>query len=458
MDFRFFKLYKFPILLALSCVAFYFSFAYGLDRTDFSRLILLYAALCFLSYKLLNMQKHNFKLLAILAVIFRLVFIVSLPELSQDYFRFIWDGRLIAEGWNPYQYIPNELMKLPNFHIPRAKELVTGMGSLSAGHFSNYPPLNQLIFAVAGWLSAKSILGAVVVFRIIIILADLGTLFFGRKLLKSMGLPEYQIFWYILNPFIIIEMTGNLHFESVMVFFLIWSLYLLHQRKWFWSAILFGLSISVKLLPLLFLPLLFNYFIQKRSTSEKDLTNLNFGRLLLYYLLVFITVITSFLPFYSAEVVSNFMSSVGLWFGKFEFNASTYYVIRWIGFQVKGYNIIETAGKILPIITILIILGLTFFSKYQNTRQLLTNMLFAVTAYLFLSTTVHPWYLAIPLVLSVFSELKYVMVWTGVVMLSYYAYSNPEFQENMWLLAVEYIIVLSFLVFELYKRKDKLTA
>jgi len=458
MDFRFFKLYKFPILLALSCVAFYFSFAYGLDRTDFSRLILLYAALCFLSYKLLNMQKHNFKLLAILAVIFRLVFIVSLPELSQDYFRFIWDGRLIAEGWNPYQYIPNELMKLPNFHIPRAKELVTGMGSLSAGHFSNYPPLNQLIFAVAGWLSAKSILGAVVVFRIIIILADLGTLFFGRKLLKSMGLPEYQIFWYILNPFIIIEMTGNLHFESVMVFFLIWSLYLLHQRKWFWSAILFGLSISVKLLPLLFLPLLFNYFIQKRSTSEKDLTNLNFGRLLLYYLLVFITVITSFLPFYSAEVVSNFMSSVGLWFGKFEFNASIYYIIRWIGFQVKGYNIIETVGKILPIITILIILGLTFFRKYQNTRQLLTNMLYAVTAYLFLSTTVHPWYLAIPLVLSVFSQLKYVVVWTGVVMLSYYAYSNPEFQENMWLLAVEYIIVLSFLVFELYKRKDKLTA
>lgn len=152
------------------------------------------------------------------------------------------------------------------------------------------------------------------------------------------------------------------------------------------------------------------------------------------------------------------MSSVGLWFGKFEFNASIYYIIRWIGFQVKGYNIIETVGKILPIITILIILGLTFFRKYQNTRQLLTNMLYAVTAYLFLSTTVHPWYLAIPLVLSVFSQLKYVVVWTGVVMLSYYAYSNPEFQENMWLLAVEYIIVLSFLVFELYKRKDKLTA
>jgi len=470
MDFRFLKLYKFPILLALSCVAFYFSFAYGLDRTDFPRLILLYAALCFLSYKLLNMQKHNFKLLAILAIVFRLLFLVSLPELSQDYFRFIWDGRLIAEGWNPYEFIPDELISKEEFSISKPTELIKGMGSLSAGHYSNYGPLNQLIFAIAGWLSAKSILGAVVIFRIIIILADLGTLFFGRKLLRSLGLPEYQIFWYILNPFIIIEMTGNLHFESVMVFFLIWSLYLLHQRKWLWSAIIFGLSISVKLLPLLLLPLLFKYFfkasaslsqtnarsedenVTERSHPERSRRIDGFSKLILYYLLVFATVITSFLPFYSAEVVSNFMSSVGLWFGKFEFNASIYYIIRWIGFQVKGYNIIETVGKILPIITILVILGLTFFRKYQNTRQLLTNMLFAVTAYLFLSTTVHPWYLAIPLILSVFSRLKYVLVWSVVVMLSYYAYSNPEYQENLWLVAFEYLVVVFFFIQGLCKK------
>jgi len=478
MDFRFLKLYKFPILLALSCGAFYFSFAYGLDRTDFSRLILLYAALCFLSYKLLNMQKHNFKLLAILAIIFRLVFLVSLPELSQDYFRFIWDGRLIAEGWNPYQFIPNEIVDKGEFSISKPTELIKGMGSLSASHYSNYGPLNQLIFAIGGWLSAQSILGAVVIFRIIIILADLGTLFFGRKLLKSIGLPEYQIFWYILNPFIIIEMTGNLHFESVMVFFLLLSIYFLHKGNWIGSAILHGFSISVKLLPLLFLPLLFKYFLNGKAltalsqtntrSEEENVTEKNhpkrsrkingFSKLILYYVLVFATVIISFLPFYSAEVVSNFMSSVGLWFGKFEFNASIYYIIRWIGFQVKGYNIIETAGKILPIISILIILGLTFFRKYQNTRQLLTNMLFAVTAYLFLSTTVHPWYLAIPLILSVFTEMKYLLVWSVVIMVSYYAYSNPEYEESMWLLAVEYISVLSFLLFELYKRKDEITA
>ncbi len=432
--------------MALSCAAFYFTFGYGLERSDFPRLILLYSALCFLSYKLIQLLKHDLRILIVLAVIFRLMFLFSLPNLSQDYFRFIWDGRLIAEGLNPYRYIPNELIEFNTFSIAQSKELIAGMGSLSAGHYSNYPPLNQLIFAIAGWISSSSILGSVIIFRLFIIVADIGTLIFGKKLLRLMGMPEHRIFWYILNPFIIIEMTGNLHFESVMVFFLVLSLYLLHKGKWFLSAIILGLSISIKLLPLMFLPLLFRYF-------NGDNANLNFRKLLLYYILCITTVLVTFLPFYSIEVFSNFMASLGLWFGKFEFNASIYYIVRWIGFQVKGYNIIETAGKVLPIFTVIIILGLTFFRKYMSTKQLITNMLFAVTAYLLLSTTVHPWYLAIPLVLSVFTEFKYVLIWAAVIMLSYFTYSNPEYQENFWLIALEYLVVIYFLTVELFNKE-----
>ena len=177
----------------------------------------------------------------------------------------------------------------------------------------------------------------------------------------------------------------------------------------------------------------------------------------LYYIVCISTVGISFLPFYSAEVISNFMNSVGLWFGKFEFNASIYYIIRWIGFQVKGYNIIETVGKILPLMTILVILGLTFFRKYQNTKQLLTNMLFAVTAYLLLSTTVHPWYLAIPLMLSIFTNFRYMIIWTAVVMLSYYTYSNPAFQENLWLITLEYLVLFGFLIKELLNNRKQAT-
>jgi len=444
MDLKLLRLYKFPILIALSCVAFYWSFAYGLVREDFGRLVMLYAALCFLSYKLYKLLRHNFKFLVILAIIFRLIFLFALPELSQDYFRFIWDGQLISAGINPYQFIPAEISYDVNF--PNTEVLLQGMGSLSAGHYSNYPPVNQLLFSVSSFLANSSQLLNVMFLRSLIIVADLGTLFFGARLLSNLGLSRDRIFLYILNPFIIIEMTGNLHFESVMVFFLVWSLYLLQQKRWIASAIVLGLSISVKLLPLLFLPLFLGFFLKN--------SKLSFLKLLGFYSLIILTLVISFVPFYSEEVMANFMASVGLWFGNFEFNASVYYLVRWIGFQVKGYNIIETAGKILPVVTFIVVLLLTFLRKNWTMQSLIKSMLFGISVYLLFSTTVHPWYLAIPLFLSVFTRFRFMLIWTLVVILSYSAYSNAQYDENFWLVALEYLVVIGYFLYELFLQKS----
>lgn len=451
MDFRNLQLYKFPILMGVCCLLFYFSFAYQLEREDFVKLICLYAGLFFLSFKLIQMQKHNFWILVSLAIIFRLIFLAALPNLSQDFFRFIWDGRLLANGFNPYASIPNAMVLNPELPAFQSELLLNGMGTLSASNFTNYAPINQFIFMLAGWLPTSSLLFPVILFRLIIIAADLGVIYFGDRFLKSLGIPEYRIFWYALNPFVIIELTGNLHFEGVMVFFLVWSLYLLHQKKWFWSAVLFGLSISVKLLPLMLLPLFFKYFT-KPELREGNLSV--FTKLVIFYTTAIGVFILSFLPFYSEEVLMNFMGSIGLWFGKFEFNASFYYIVRWIGYEITGYNIIQTAGKILPLITVLIILGLSFFRKNETILQLVQNMMFSMTAYLLLSTTVHPWYLTIPLLLSVFTEFRYMIIWTFLVFLSYFTYAHPDFKENTWVLMAEYGLLLGYLLLEI-RKKDR---
>ena len=176
-----------------------------------------------LSGVLIYRYKNNFRFLAAASVIFRLVFLFAIPNLSQDFYRFIWDGRMIIEGLNPYLFTPQSSMELGNLPVSQGKELIDGMGALSAGNYTNYPPLNQLCFTLAGLLSGNNILGSVVVLRVLIIGADIGSLYFGKKLLVKLGLPTYHLFWFVLNPFIIIELTGNLHFEGVMIFFLIWS-------------------------------------------------------------------------------------------------------------------------------------------------------------------------------------------------------------------------------------------
>ncbi|MCF4100805.1 mannosyltransferase [Gillisia sp. M10.2A] len=440
---------KILLLLIAVVVVFYADFAYSLERANFIKLFGLYSVLFFLSYKIFQIYKWNFWGLAGIAFLFRIVFIAAIPNLSQDFYRFIWDGRMFVAGWNPYLYLPEDIIVQGNAPIFQARELFNGMGGLNASHYTNYPPLNQLIFAMAGLVSGKSMLGAVITMRVFIIAADIGTLYFGKKLLEAFYLPISRIYLYILNPFVIIELTGNLHFEGVMVFLLVFSLYLLHFKKWMLSAVMIALSISLKLLPLIFLPLLFGYF-----TKQKERNSLSFGKLLLYYAITGLVVMLSFLPFLSAELISNFASSIGLWFQKFEFNASIYYIIRWIGFQIKGYNIIGIVGKLLPVAVICVILALTFLRKNSSTQRLIVSSLLAVTTYFFLSTTVHPWYIATPLILSVFTRYRFAVIWSFFSILSYYAYSSDLFKENLWLVALEYVVVMGVFCREVFTTKE----
>ncbi|NGX83391.1 mannosyltransferase [Aequorivita sp. KMM 9714] len=456
---NFIKTYKNPILVALVSAILYLGFAYNLERSEFVKLICFYSALFITSYlfieKYLSQHQLRFWVLASIGIIFRLAFIVAIPNLSQDFFRFLWDGRLLIQGFSPYLFTPATSSAFA-VTIAQSQELIEGMGALNASHFSNYPPVNQLFFAIAALFAGKSILGSVIVLRMVIILADVGILYFGKKVLEQLNLPAKNIFWYFLSPFIIIELTGNLHFEGVMLFFFVWALYLLFKRKWFWAAVLIGLSVSVKLLPLLFLPLFFRWFSNKEVSTALNLTSL-----LKFYSIIGVTILITFLPFLSSEFIQNFAATIGLWFQNFEFNASVYYIIRWIGFQVVGWNIIGTVGKILPMIVILFILGLLFFKEYSTPQQLITSMLLAVSFYFLLSTTVHPWYIATPLILSVFTNYKFPIVWSFVVILSYSAYEKEGFDENLWLVALEYFTVIGvaaweFTRFKKYRGKEKL--
>ncbi len=441
---KFWKLHKIPMLLVLGSILFYTSFAYDLNREDFPKLISLVAAVFFLHYKLIQLQKWNFKFLLISGILFRLVFLLAEPNLSQDFYRFIWDGELIKNGVNPYLDVPNNLILQPHLPISNAQQLFDGMGSLSAKHFSNYPPLNQIIFTIAAFLGGGSILGSVIVMRLTIVLADLGILYFGRKLLQKLNKSNHMAFWYFLNPLVIIELTGNLHFEGVMLFFFVWSLYLIADKKWLAAAPIYAMSIMIKLVPILFLPLFVKYFGFKKSV--------------LFYIMVGASCVLLLLPFYSSSFIDNYSETVGLWFSNFEFNSSIYNLVKHIGitfFDAKPWILIKDYGKWMAIIVVITAVLIAFLRKNQKMGTLITSMLMVLTTYYFLSSTVHPWYIIFLLVLAIFTEYRYAIVWSLLVILSYWAYSNSDFTESFWLLAIEYIAVMGFLIYEIVVKGGK---
>ena len=341
---KYWNLHRLPILIILASVIFYFVFAYQLKRPDFPKLLGLYLALFFFCFKLIQFEKWNFRLLLVAGLLFRVVFFWAEPNLSQDFYRFLWDGHLWLQGGNPYLNTPDELMALGTIQIPNASALHEGMGALSARHYSNYPPLNQLFFTLAALWGGKSIMGTVIASRLILIFADIGIFYFGKKLLLFLNRSPHLIFWYFLNPLVIIELTGNLHYEGIMLFFFIWALYLLAINRWIFAAMLMGASISLKLIPLLFLPLF--------------LKNLGWLRSFAFYILVFLVVAITLIPFYTPEFFSNYTATLRLWFSNFEFNASVFNLAKSIGaqFEIKSWELIKVYGKITPVITVIAVL------------------------------------------------------------------------------------------------------
>ena len=204
----------------------------------------------------------------------------------------------------------------------------------------------------------------------------------------------------------------------------------------------------------------FQWFVKKR-VHNKNLITWNWfnfyserpQKLLYFYLLILAIILLLFLPFYSSELISNYFNSVGLWFKSFEFNASFYYIAREIGYLFRGYNEIAIIGKIMPILTVLFLIGLSFFRNNKSTIQLITAMLFGLSFYYFTSTTMHPWYIATLLILSVFTKYRFPLIWSFVIILSYQAYANLPWKENLWFVGLEYLILYVFLIWEVSIKK-----
>jgi hypothetical protein len=151
--------------------------------------------------------------------------------------------------------------------------------------------------------------------------------------------------------------------------------------------------------------------------------------------------------------VDGLSSSLGLYFNKFEFNASIFYIIREIGFWIKGWDIIQIASKWLALSTVTIILLLTYFENHKK-QNLPGIFIWPLFIYLAFSSIVHPWYITPIVAFCWFTNYRFPLVWSFTIFLSYAGYQSDGFQEQLWVLVVQYILVYAVLIYELINYKD----
>lgn len=381
----------------------------------------------------IDLSKYFIALIC-LAVVARFLLLFSFPNLSDDIYRFLWDAELILDGHNPYLLLPENIV------TPDTQDLYNKLNSSS--YYSPYPPVAQIVYSIAAFISASDLLIFSIVIKLFTLLAELGTLYFMVKTLELLKLNKGRVLIYALNPLIIIELMGNLHFESFMVLFMIATAYYLIRSNHTKSAFAFMLAIASKLLPLMFTPFILAYLGVKQSIK--------------YLLITMISMLVLFIPIIIGIVNGTFLSSVGLYFQKFEFNASVYYLFREIGFLIYGWNIIGTLGPILGLLTLATICGVWFVRRHDIDRNnIFLYLLFTISIYLFTATTIHPWYVALPLAFCLFTDLRFPVIWSGLIFFTYYNYSHTSYQENLFIVFIEYAIVYSLVILETKKLKTK---
>ncbi len=441
-----FKKFCFSLCIALSGLL-YITLGYFTPRPEFTYLLAQFVVLFSCYGAIYNWadaaHQWSWKVAIISACLFRILLLPAIPELSDDFYRFIWDGRLLANGFDPFAHLPRYYIQSAgsDVNIPGINEALY-QNLNSQEYYTIYPPLCQGIFGLSAWIFPESIRGSVMIIRLFMLAFEAGTIFFMYKLLKAFGQPLKPLLLYALNPLVIIELTGNLHFEGAMIFFLILALWFAFRRRWISSALAFTGSVLAKLLPLMLIPAL--------------IKRLGWSNTALYTFGVLIFTGGSFLWILDIDTLNNLANSIELYFQTFEFNASVYYILRWLGFQWQGYNMIATMGTILPIITLLSILLLAWIEKNPAWQNLPERFLFILTIYLALSTTVHPWYVTPLIAFSCFTHFRFPIVWSFLVILSYATYQDPSYTENFWLIAFEYLVLFSYLGWELKRSNNNL--
>jgi hypothetical protein len=224
-----------------------------------------------------------------------------------------------------------------------------------------------------------------------------------------------------------------------MIAALLGAVYLNEKKLTTWSSLVMAFSILTKLTTLMLIPFM------PRRMYWKNMMRFSFLTLLF----------TSgvFILFFGQH--TGWLTSIGLWFQTFEFNAGIYYILRGVGYLLVGYNCIAWIGPALAVMMLGCILWIWWQYRTTEGMEWSDAMLYVMTSFLLLSTTIHPWYVGILLAFSVISQHLYPIIWTYLIFLSYSHYQGGFIQENYFLIGVEYALLFSWILWEWRFRKSR---
>jgi hypothetical protein len=191
-----------------------------------------------------------FAVLVLGAALLRIVFVVQTPSLSGDVYRYIWDGRVIGAGFNPYLHVPAD----PALAALRDPEQY-GLIDKRDYAVTIYPPVAEAIFALVVRISTR-----VFAMKLAMVLFEAAAVLAIVELLKRLNAAQGAVVAYLLHPAPIWEIAGNGHVDAAMMAFLYGAFVIGGASRRFVAAVPMTLGALVKPSGALGLPALWRPF------------------------------------------------------------------------------------------------------------------------------------------------------------------------------------------------------
>ena len=321
----------------------------------------------------------------LIGLVARIGMFASTPILEDDYYRYLWDGGVVAKGFNPYQYAPRDTLvggkiDLPNHLKELAVQEKAILERINYPHLRTvYPPISQCAFALAHMIHPWSMTA----WRMVLLLLDLVTLYLLFILLRNLNLPLQGLVIYWWNPLLIKEIYNSGHMEVVLFPFLLGFVLLLIRSRCVYASGILGLAVGVKFWPALLLPV-----VLRNHWREPK-------RLIPAVILFAGLSIVMFLPFY----LTHFDSGSGLraYASYWEMNDTLFMLILWtvkfiLGTNGHGVGNAQITARIVTAGILFMWILWIVKRDDQDPHETVRRFVLIIAALFLLNPTQFPWY------------------------------------------------------------------
>jgi len=288
-----------PILLGILLVATYiFAFALKDLRRNtvafeylFLAAFLFYTLACFYILGLKDVNpRFPYWTLGLVALTFAILALTR-PTLSDDMYRYVWDGRVQAQGISPYRYPPDapELAYLRDAAIYPSINRKNVVTVYPPGAEGAYALLWRILPDNVHWFQFVMAFGALFA----------GGLLIG--LLRDLGRAPERALIYLASPLLAYETAHAAHLDGLVLPFLVGAWWARTRGRDGWVGVLLGVATAIKLYPALLLPFLWRPQHPKGRWSMPLAFLLTLAGIYLPYLLNSGGDVLGFLPRYFQE-------------------------------------------------------------------------------------------------------------------------------------------------------------